>query len=365
MDSTSTSEIREVMGALHYRPAVSIIMPLESKINLKNELNRSLKEAVDKVERELLQSYPGEIANLVILKLRTIIKNLKFNTYKKSIAIYVSPLFEKVIHMNVTVEEKIIIDESFEIRDLLYNKKQLHKYIVLLLSAKECHIYLGNEGSLKKLASRIPESIYPYINDAPQRVGNFSDISQRNEIITDKFLRHIDDALAAILNVYHIPLFVLGVEKILGHFKKLSKHAESVTGYVEGNYEKATEPELKNILKPCVINWEKLKQKELLDKLEEAAGEKKLAVGIKEVWREAVNQKGQFLVVEKDYRYAALHGGEEQVIYKAIEPYTKYSYIKDMVDDVIEKVLENGGEVEFVDNDVLKDYHHIALIQYY
>jgi hypothetical protein len=35
------------------------------------------------------------------------------------------------------------------------------------------------------------------------------------------------------------------------------------------------------------------------------------------------------------------------------------------VDDVIEKVLENGGDVEFVDEGVLKDYHHIALILFY
>ena len=40
-------------------------------------------------------------------------------------------------------------------------------------------------------------------------------------------------------------------------------------------------------------------------------------------------------------------------------------YIKDAVDDVIEKVLKNGGDVEFVDEGLLKDYQHIALIQYY
>jgi hypothetical protein len=36
---------------------------------------------------------------------------------------------------------------------------------------------------------------------------------------------------------------------------------------------------------------------------------------------------------------------------------------KDAVDDVIEKVLANGGDVEFVDN--LKDYNRIALIDCY
>ena len=35
------------------------------------------------------------------------------------------------------------------------------------------------------------------------------------------------------------------------------------------------------------------------------------------------------------------------------------------VDDVIEKVLENGGDVEFVDEGLLKQYDHIALISFY
>ena len=40
-------------------------------------------------------------------------------------------------------------------------------------------------------------------------------------------------------------------------------------------------------------------------------------------------------------------------------------YIKDKVDSIIEKVLESGGVVELVDNDMLKDYNHIATVKFY
>ena len=72
---------------------------------------------------------------------------------------------------------------------------------------------------------------------------------------------------------------------------------------------------------------------------------------MRDVWREAMGHKGRLLVVEKNYMYAAQHGGSEEIIYKTTEPYNKFSYIKDAVDDVIEKVLENGGDVEFVDEE--------------
>ena len=78
-----------------------------------------------------------------------------------------------------------------------------------------------------------------------------------------------------------------------------------------------------------------------------------------------MQRKGRLLIVEKNYVYAALHGNHEDIIYKAGEPNNEFSYIRDAVDEIIEKVLENGGDVEFVDKDILKDYRQIALVLFY
>ncbi len=365
MNPILTPEIREIIEAVHYRPAISIIIPFEPKMGLKTELAHSLKTSADKVELELRENYPVEMATMMMHKLRAIIRNLNFNTHKKSIAIYLSPVFEKVLYLDIAVEEKIIVNESFEIRDLVYCKKQLHKYLVLLLSGNESRIYLGNSSTFVPIVTDTPASIFAYVNEVPERVANFSDISERKEIMMNKFLRHIDNSLDIILNAYRLPLFVLGTKRLLGHFKKLTRHAGSVVEFVHGNYEKVTEQQLKEILEPNITDWKKVMQRDLLNQLEEAGGKHKLAIGMKEVWREAMNHNGRLLVVEKCYMYAAEKGGREEVINKATEPYNKYSYIKDAVDDVIEKVLENGGDVEFVDEDLLRDYHQIALIRYY
>ncbi len=365
MSTVITPDIKEVMEALHYRPAVSIIMPFEPKMGLKTELIHSLKTAADRVELELVKNYPDELSSLVMLKLKALIKGLNFNTYKKSIAIYVSPVFEKVLYLDIIVEEKIIVDETFEIRDLVYSKKQLHKYLVMLLSGKGSMIYLGNSETFVRIVSDHVPPVHTEANELPERVANFSDKAEQKEIMLHKFLHHIDHTLEIILNAYRLPVFVLGTERITGHFRQITKHEKSVIEYVHGNYEECTLPELKVVLEPYITDWKKVMQKDLLNQLEEAAGKKKLAVGMQDVWREAMNRKGRLLLVEKDYMYAAERGSIDEVIYKATEPYNKFSYIKDAVDDVMEKVLENGGDVEFVDADVLKDYQHIALVQYY
>jgi hypothetical protein len=365
MNKTISPEIKELIEVAHYRPSVSVILPFEPKMIRKEELQHSLKFAASKVAQELLKNYTDELSYLVMQKLDKCIKNLNFNTHKKSVAIFISPVFEKVLYLDVAVEERIMVDGSFEIRDLVYSKKQIHKYLVLLLSGNGSKIYMGNTESFVRIVSSSPESIRAYVNDVPERVANFSDMSERKENVMEKFLFHIDNTLDMILNAYRLPLFVLGTERIIGHFKAISKHSAVVIDYVHGNYEETTLEELKEKLSPYIADWKKVKEKDLLKQLEEAAGKKKLAMGMKDVWREAMNNKGRLLVVEKNYMYAAEHSSTDDVIYKATKNYNKYSYVKDAVDDAIEKVLENGGDVEFTNENVLTEYHHIALIQYY
>lgn len=365
MNPIITKDIKEVIDAVHYRPAVSLILPFDPKMSLKTEVAHQLKIAVGRAEIEVLKSYPDDLGRLVIQKLNNIIRNLQYDTNKKSIAIYVSPVFEKVLYLDVLVEEKIIVDESFEIRDLVYSKKQSNRYLVLVISRNNSRIFLGNTTDFIKIASSNHEDIEDYQNEAPQKVANFSDMSERKEIVMEKYLRHIDNSLDSLLNTLPLPVFVIGAERITGHFKNITKHATAVVDYIHGNYEEATIPQLREKLSPYLANWKKDKEKDLLDRLEEAANKKKLAIGMKEVWKEAMNNKGRLLVVEKNYMYAAEHGSAENIIYKLDASHNNFLYIKDAVDDVIEKVLQTGGDVEFVEEGLLQNYHRIALIQYF
>lgn len=365
MASVLTPELRALIEAVHYRPAVSIILPFDPKMGTKMAITQAFKFALDKVEKELKTNYPDEMGKIVILRLKKIFNQLDFTTHNKAIAIFASPVFEKVLYLNIEVEEKIIVDESFEIRDLVYSKKQLHKYLVLVLSSKESKMYIGNSDTMIRIFSNTAKNIFNTSENEVETVANFSDKDERKEIMTDKFLRYVDNVLGTTLLAYNMPLFVLGTDKIVGHFNKISKHGNAVIAYVRGNYENASTNELIKLLAPFVSDWKQLKQKELLHVIEDANGKNKLVAGILEVWREAMNHKGRILIVEKNYMFAAEHGSLEQEIFNLEEPYNKFSYIKDAVDDIIEKVLENGGDVEFVEEGFLEKYNKIVLIQYY
>ncbi|MFI5133273.1 MAG: hypothetical protein ACHQEB_03000 [Chitinophagales bacterium] len=356
---------KDVFEAVKYRPCISIILPFEPKMSLKSELEYKLKLAVAKVESELLANYTEEKTLAILRKLRSVIRNLDFNTYKKSIAIFVSPLFEKVYYLDIPVEEKIILDESFEIRDLVYSKKEMHKYLLLLLSAKKTIIYLGNTTHFVRIVSNVPYHAAAYKNDIAEKTANFSDMDHRKEVLLDKFLRHTDEGLSILLKAYPLPLFVMGTDRTAGHFKKITHNGNHILGYVHGNFEEASEAELRKALEPHIADWKKVKENDLLHQLDNAMSAQKLTTGIENVWKEAVHKKGKLLIVEKNFMYPAHHGADADTIYKEDHQVSNDFYIKDAVDDIIEKVLENGGDVEFVDEGLLKNYGRIALILYY
>lgn len=365
MNRVLITEEYDVMEEVYYRPAISIIMPFEPKMGLKSEFAHALEMAVDNVEREVMENFPDELSLLVIGKLHAIIRKVNFNTFKKSIAIFVSPVFEKVMYLDMAVEEKIIIDDSFEIRDLVYNKKETRNFLLLRLHNRESNLYLGNSTTLAPIVSHNSGRNRETHFELPAKSSKIADTSGLREIELDKFLKHVDNGLGIILESYPLPLFVMGAEKILEQFKKLTKHNGTVIDYIPGNYVNSKIPELEEKILPFVKNWSLVKQRVQLNKLDDAIGKKKLAIGMVDVWRQAMRKRGRLLLVEKNYTYAAERGSSDEIIYKATGPVNKYSYIKDAVDDVMEKVLENGGDVEFVDAGLLKNFQHIALILFY
>ena len=365
MNRLFTDEVAEVINAAHYRPAISVIMPFEIKIKQKAGMPQAFKKATNKVMTELNNKYPDEITALMMRKLNTIIEHCDYNTDKKSMVIYLSPVFEKVFYLDIPVEEKIIIDESFEVRDLVYSKKELHKFLVLCLTGKDSRLSVYDSAGFVKTLQTNMESIYAYTNEVPERVANFSDVSKRKEIVMGKYLNHIDASLDEIFKIHHLPVFVLGDKRMLGHFKKITRHADSIVSYIHGNYADTTLEELKNVLDPYIVDWKKAHQNKILHQLEAASDKKKLAVGISEVWNRAMNNKGKLLIVEKNYMCAAQHAARNDIIYIEDELHNTFSVINDAVDDVIEKVLKSGGEVEFVEDGNLADYQRIALIEYY
>lgn len=356
-----TSEELEVIKAAKSQPAVSLIISCTPAIALKTEMAHKLKLARNEAGRQLTASYGEVTGNGVLKKLDEVIDTLKPEDFKKSIAIFVSPVMAKVFYFDIQLEDKIIIDESFEIRDLVYAKQAALTYLVLLITGRHAKVFLSENGQMIRLKLDMPENIEAYENDIAEQVFNFTDPAKRKEQIQEKFLRHIDAALSELLQAHPLPVFVTGVDRLTGHFNQLTANAKSIVDIVQGNYSAATVPEINVVLKPYTDAWQANRNLALLNEIEKAMNAGQLEAGIKAVWKAATEKNGRLLIVEKNYMYPAERTSDEKYIR---QPETT-AYMKDAVDDVIEMVIQNGGEVRFVEKGMLEEYLNIVLIRFY
>ncbi len=365
MKANGYTEIKEVMEVPHYRPAVSLILPIQTKIGIEAETQKELKFTLDKTERLLKEAYPAEVVRSVMSKINTLVAGTMIPAGKKGLAIYASPIFSKLYFLDTDVPERIIIDDSFEIRDLLLNRKEEKHYLLFVLSSEKCKLFMHTGEQLMPVKLEAPNSIDAYWNDEVERVSNFTDPVVYKTKQIEKFIRQMDKELIHVLNNHPLPVFLLGSKSILGVYNSITHASNHIKGVVDGNYEEATLNELSLAVQPVYEGWKMSKQQEMLLMVEDAASLKKLSAGIQEVWKNAYEKKGRLLLVEKNYMASGEHVSAGKIVYKPTVAQNDFHSSHDVVDDVIEMVIQNGGDVAFMDDGSLSGYDHIALIKFY
>ncbi len=363
MDTNPVFEVNQLLSEKNIFPSVSIIFPMDLSQAQYNYNKDKLKLVVKRVQKYLAKEFPATISKPLIVKLIKVYNEVDFKVLSKGLAIYISQNHEKLFRFSFTVKEKVIIDKSFQIRDLLFAAKYNIEYFILLISSNENKLFRGFDKSFKEIDFvDAPKNIKEWKIDLHTKVGNFSDAHSINDITLEKYLRDIDRSLSNILRVNALPIVIACVGEIADKYKKISKNSDLVLGYIEGNFEHASVSEIVNKTIPVLEEKSIKEQEKYLDLLMDAIGMNTFASGITDVWKASMENRSRILLVEKNYSCPAKFGiSKFTLITKDVDANDIYS-IKDAVDDLIEIVLKRGGDVVFVEDDTLIEHNHIALI---
>lgn len=365
MNHPILKEYADLFEAVKYPPCVSIILPLENRFNAKEELIHQYKIALGKITNELKANYPDDQCMPVIKKLEILGKQLLPGKDTRSIAVYASPIIAKTYYLNTEMKEQFVVDRSFEIRPLLMNKKLQYKYLLLILSGEQVKLFQCTNNHLERMHLGCPESIDAYRIDAPEKIANFSDEHEKKEALLTKMLAATDHSLKTLLgNGNPQPLFVMGVEKTIGQFKKLTHNSTQIVEYVQGNFIDHSPEGILRKIEPILEQWRLKQQEKQLQLFSTAANGRKTASGITAVWKEVKRKNCKLLLVEKNYRCAASIGAHPEILEVVKDP-RPFNVMKDAVDDIIEQVLECGGDISFMEDGSLEKQGRIALIEYF
>ncbi len=357
--------MKTVSGKGSETPFVSIVIPTHKKYPHFKDDKLVLKKMIGEAETRMLGMYGKGIVDNVVLSLNRMKSDIDFTHLQNGLVIHYSPTVQKIYHLPFSPSEKLIIDRSLEIRDVLYSIKNSKDYFVLVLSENRVRIINVHEGIADELKiDEFPRGKNDTGGKGTSRVMNYSSDSstQHNtdnkaydEVKVAKYLRDIDAVISEQDELKDLSMVIFAPVKLAAHFKKITKNSDRIIGFVRGNHEKKSMKDILADSATVIDAYGSKKQNRILALAEKENKRKRLSWGIRDINRCAMEGRGHLLIVEKDYRQSALKT-------ESIEVKNK---ITDKVDDIIEMVLEKGGDVEFVDNGKLTEYGKMVLIKRY
>jgi hypothetical protein len=348
-------------------PSISIVMPTHPGYPEFKLDKEHMHKVFNQIENKLEKQYSKKQTKAMIEKLNNVVERIDFSKLTEGLAIYVSPNVEKVIHFPFPVSsEKVIVDESFEVRDIIQAIKSCKDSLIVVISQNMVKTFTNIDCEMKQIEFLdMPDGVKDVTNEHSLPGWNYLDTKSWEEKNLHNYLHFIDTTIEKELKRNKFKVIILGDRKLLGYYKKVTRIGDKIIGYIEGNYEHSNFSDLKKLIHPVLENDSKKEIEYAMKLLGEAIDSDNYAAGITQVWRSAMEGRGRLLIVEKDYKQSAIKGDDSFSINVDHEGNNPWNFIADAVDDIMQIVLKNKGDIVFVDNGTLTDYQKIVLINRY
>jgi Bacterial archaeo-eukaryotic release factor family 3 len=337
-------------------PALSILLPTHRTFPDNKQDPILVKNLVDEAKERLSEEFSSRELEPLLNNLEALVSEINYPHTLDGLALYASHDFAKCYYLPFTVPARVVIDQTFATRDLVYGLHRELQYWVLLLSQASTRLFAGTGETLEE----VEDQTFPMPMTGPGATAALpfdSDSSHR------RFFQQVDSAFSSYAQDEALPLIVGGVDRQISFFQEVSQHASAIAGTLSGNLDRATIHELTPQVWAIMQSVRETQQTDALQELAAAVGAQKVVSTIEEVWRLAQAGRGKRLLVEKNYHLPAIltaNGGLE-----VVEQAGGTEVMDDAVDEIIEAILAKGGSVSLVEDGSLSADQQIALILRY
>jgi hypothetical protein len=357
------SELKRLQSRNDY-PSISVLAPTHRTA----PANKRDPIVVKNLVAEGLERLHGEFKKRdvapLVQNLNKLVDQVDWEHLMEGLALFAGRDVATAVHLPFRVKARVVIDASFATRDLVFTLNRAPNYRVLVLTEKPTRLFDATTNVLTEV-TRKP---FPMVHKGPGGAaklpgGKGINPSAVRDEAHRQFFAKVDEALAVLQKEDHLPLVVVGVERYLALYQEVTKDPDAIVGVVAGSHDNPKPSELGKLVWPVFKSGSTLRRTRALVRLKEAVSVNRHASGIVQVWRAAFEKRCQTLLVETGYEYPADLAPDGATLL----PYSGKgkAALDDAVDEVIERVLADGGEVFFYDPGVLDLHQGIAAVLRY
>lgn len=356
-------------------PAVSIFIKTHREHPANDQDAIALKNQLKVVEERLTNEYDKRTATTVLDNIHAKTNDLNHNYNLDTLAIFASTEDVQIVRMPFDTTERVVISNRFVTRDLVRDMASaVHYYTVVLTQNKARLIEAANDRVVMEFEADSDkqnhmESIpFPIDNNGLYKTSDGgSDRSASNESSHLKeFFNQVDKSVQELWGEHKMPLIIVGDARNIGYYKEVCDRLDNVIGTVS-NLTELDDGSAQHIIdgvQEAVEAYRTLRHKEAMGEIDKARGASMLRTDLQEIYQGAYQGAGETLYVRRGYIQPAIIDEQKQSLTLNEDPAAE-GVSDDAVGDIIEHVMNNGGEVVFMPKEMMGEDQPIALVTRY
>jgi len=326
-------------------PSVTLLLNTAPSRTMSTDELATVRRLVAAADERLSADDDDQRRTELIGHLEALVEDRSSKPVGHALAFCVSPEHQAVVVLGTKVDERVVVDETFATRDLVADLNRTAEYRVVSVSESAARIFLGDRSRLVEQR----DDDWPLTRD--------EDTSQT------LWAHEIDAALRAL--DAPLPFVAAGVQRSVSKLVPGNGHEVigPMIGEVNGNHDRTSPSELHTLVWPLVLGWMGEARSRALDRLDEARSARRYASGIDEIFPLAQEGRIELLVVEEDYAFSARIDDHGQLSPSGEQH--DHEVTDDVVDELIEAVLQQGGSTTMVATDTLAEQGRVAAVLRY
>lgn len=334
-------------------PAISILMPTHRTFPDNRQDAIVLKNLISQVEQRLDGQLDKPAAASIVEALNAEAEAIDHNYNLDALALFAGSDGVTVSRYPFAVKERAVIDHDFATRDLVRALSDTVQYLVLVLAKSEARLLQGFDDRSVREYDGQPASMrnptFPVRNDqafdGDDRGNTPSDTAYLRE-----FFNRVDKSLQELQGMAgheRLPVILLGDSANVALFKSASDRPDDIVGEVTSAADLGSKADgIIAAVQPAVDAIRGEREDEAVQSIGRARSAGLLHADLSTIYRSARSGNAARLFVERGYIQPGVVDAEQLTIQVRDAP--GEGVMDDVVDELVETVLDNGGEVHFL-----------------
>lgn len=340
------------------KPRVTITIPthrtapdsMQDPILLKNQISEATGKLSEKYDKKLVA---GILDNMQQAE-----KAIDHSHNLEGLILYANKDFAAVVKVPAELMPGITVGSYFDVRPLYKAQQQLNNYYILTISQQKIRLI----NALNDLVLlEYQDENFPFANTSyftTDAIKLAQDVFMENQI--KEYFNDADKLFKYYQAANKLPIILAGDVKSTSYYQKEMDDDSMVIKYLPGNYDHVPTHEIAKAAYPLLEEYRNEKQKSNLSKIEGGRSGKRLTSDFNEIYTAAIQGNADTLYLSDNFTLKGKIEDEQLIIDKTE---TDNPESEDLTINILEKVQETGGNIIFMQDDLLDKYNGMALLK--